>query len=80
MGLGWNNHYLRKYWYLGDGMGGYEYLEQCASILLRQPNRDDALKVRYFFDITRAKLPTIHFNLPGESTGINQSIGYGSRW
>lgn len=61
-----------------DGMNGYNYLEQCAGILNRPKNHDKALLVRYFFDLTRANLPTIHFNLPGESTGVNQSLGFGA--
>lgn len=49
----------------------YKFYEQAVEIFTRKGNDSRELAVRLFFDAKRADLPTIHINLPGESSGEN---------
>ena len=56
----------------------YNLYEQAKAIILPNPENGDSrvLDVRMFFDSQRAKLPTIHINLPADNTAPD-SMGIG---
>lgn len=53
----------------------YNLYEQAKTIFTRTKDEPRNLEIRYFFDITRAKIPTIHMTCPAESFGETNSIG-----
>lgn len=65
----------------GISIGEYNYYKEAKSLLLRDAGDPNSLKVRLFFDTSRAGLPSIHITLPSESSdrganGIGFDKGY----
>ncbi len=52
-------------------VSNYQFYKQAKELFLRKNNDKRMLEVRLFFDAHRAELPTIHINLPMESTTEN---------
>lgn len=50
---------------------GYDFYIQMKEVFLRKKNDSRCLETRLFFDAKRAEVPTIHINLPMESSGEN---------
>ncbi len=65
--------------YEDNEVGGIEYFVQAKEIFLRTTKDTRKIETRMFFDSGRAHLPTIHINLPSETSGmdgIGVDVGY----
>lgn len=63
------------YYLFGEQRGGGVDLYEEAIKIFISPNEDRELKVRLFFDRSRANLPTIHITSPSEQAGPADGIG-----
>ena len=52
-----------------------DYFEEAVRLISLPLTSQRSPQVRLFFDLSRATLPTIHINLPGEQKGPTDSIG-----
>jgi len=67
--------YLYKL-FQGNQIGNFNYFNEAKELFIRDKSHPKYLEVRFFFDRERASLPTVHFNLPNESSAY-QGIGRG---
>lgn len=54
---------------------GFDFYAQAKNLILRNQSDPNQVKLRMFFDLSAAALPTIHITLPSEVPGAN-GIGF----
>ena len=54
----------------------YNLYNEAVTIFTRKNDEPRQLQVRYFFDISRAKVPTMHITCPAENPGETNGIGF----
>lgn len=59
----------------GVEYNGFNYYDQAKKILFSDPLDQRKLKVRIFFDQSRAHMPTVHIVMPGENNEMS-GLGY----
>lgn len=80
--IDWNDHsdksetFLYKMYY-GQVDGKLDYYTAAQKLFLTDPSDPTAIVIRKIYDADRAKLPTIHMNLPSMSKSEEDTVGMG---
>lgn len=65
------------YWIFGGYQkdGKLNYFQEAKKLFLRDDSHPNKIKIRQYFDTTKANLPTIHINLPSEKGRFIDGLG-----